>query len=407
MAHQDPRDLIHSAWGQGYAQRVSLALPAWLGRPSPRLVDAGLAVLVGIPVVTSAITSGAQDDRTLVGVLFGVATVVPLLFRRRFPFVSLAAVLAAAVASPVDAQFVLPIAVMLYTIGSRRSREATFAAAASVVATGLAYQQAGGPDLSTGDLASTAVLCAVAGGVGLYVSTRRARFDALRDRAERLDRERELLADRAVAEERVRIAQELHDVVAHNVSLIVVKAQALGATVPDDRVADATGGIADLGREAMAEMHRTLKLLRTSEDEAAERAPQPGLANLDRLLEQSRAAGVDVRLAVEGEPRELSQSLDLSAFRIVQEALTNVRKHAGTARASVTVGYRPQALELSVVDSGDDAAAGDTMPAPGGHGLVGMRERAAMFGGTLTARPLADRGFEVNAVLPYGEGRGA
>jgi signal transduction histidine kinase len=205
----------------------------------------------------------------------------------------------------------------------------------------------------------------------------------------------------------VRIAQELHDVVAHNVSLIVVKAQALGATVPDDRVADATGGIADLGREAMAEMHRTLKLLRTSEDEAAERAPQPGLANLDRLLEQSRAAGVDVRLAVEGEPRELSQSLDLSAFRIVQEALTNVRKHAGTARASVTVGYRPQALELSVVDSGDDAAAGDTMPAPGGHGLVGMRERAAMFGGTLTARPLADRGFEVNAVLPYGEGRGA
>jgi signal transduction histidine kinase len=209
----------------------------------------------------------------------------------------------------------------------------------------------------------------------------------------------------------VRIAQELHDVVAHNVSLIVVKAQALGATVPDDRVAEATGGIADLGREAMAEMHRTLKLLRTSEDEAAKRAPQPGLANLDRLLEQSRAAGLDVRLAVEGEPRELSQSLDLSAFRIVQEALTNVRKHAGTARASVTVGYRPQALELSVVDSGDATAgaatAGAGAGAPGGHGLVGMRERATMFGGTLTARPLADRGFEVNAVLPYGEGRRA
>jgi signal transduction histidine kinase len=408
MAHQDPRDLIHSAWGRGYAQRVSLALPAWLGRPSPRLVDAGLAVLVGIPVVTSAIASGAQDDRTLVGVLFGVATVVPLLFRRRFPFVALAAVLTVAVVSPVDAQFVLPIAVMLYTIGSRRSREATFAAAALVVATGLAYQQAGGPDLSTGDLASTAVLCAVAGGVGLYVSTRRARFDALHDRAERLDRERELLADRAVAEERVRIAQELHDVVAHNVSLIVVKAQALGATVPDDRVTEATDGIADLGRQAMAEMHRTLKLLRTTENEAPERAPQPGLANLDKLLEQSRAAGLDVRLAVEGEPRELSRSLDLSAFRIVQEALTNVRKHAGRARASVTVGYRPQALELSVVDSGDDAAApAGPAAAPDGHGLVGMRERAAMFGGTLTARPRADRGFEVTAVLPYSEGRGA
>ena len=140
---------------------------------------------------------------------------------------------------------------------------------------------------------------------------------------------------------------------------------------------------------------------------AAERAPQPGLANLDRLLEQSRAAGLDVRLAVEGE-RELSQSLDLSAFRIVQEALTNVRKHAGPAQASVTVGYRPRALELSVVDSGDggSAPAGATAApaAAGGHGLVGMRERAAMFGGTLVARPRDGRGFEVNAVLPYGEG---
>jgi signal transduction histidine kinase len=407
MAHQDPRDLIHSTSGRGYAQRVSLALPAWLGRPSPRLVDAELAALVGIPVVASAIASGAQDDRTLLGLVFGLAAVVPLLFRRRWPFLALAAILAAAVASPVDAQFAYPIAAMLYTIGSRRSLKATLAATASVVATGLAYQQAGGPDLSTGDLATTAVLCGIAGGVGLYLSARRASVDALRDRAERLDRERELLADRAVTEERVRIAQELHDVVAHNVSLIVVKAQALGATVPDDRVTEATDGIADLGRQAMAEMHRTLALLRTTDDEAAERAPQPGLANLDRLLEQSRAAGLDVRLAVEGEPRELSQSLDLSAFRIVQEALTNVRKHAGKARTSVTVGYRPQALELRVVDSGTDGIAADAADAAGGHGLVGMRERAAMFGGTVTARPRDGRGFEVNAVLPYGEGRGA
>jgi signal transduction histidine kinase len=156
----------------------------------------------------------------------------------------------------------------------------------------------------------------------------------------------------------------------------------------------------------MAEMQRTLALLRTTDDDTAQRAPQPGLANLDKLLEQSRAAGLDVRLAVEGEPRELSQSLDLSAFRIVQEALTNVRKHAGHARASVTVGYRPRALELSVVDSGDASATPATIAGAGaGHGLVGMRERAAMFGGTLIARPRDGRGFEVNAVLPYGEGR--
>ena len=404
MAHEDPRDLTHGSRGRGYAQRVSPALPAWVGKPSPRLVDAGLAALVGIPVVLSAITAGAHDDRTLLGLLFGLAAVLPLLFRRRWPFFALAAVLAAAVASPVDAQFALPLAVMLYTIGSWRSSEATLAAAAFVVATGLAYQQAGGPDLSTGDLATTGLLCGVAGGIGRYVSARRASLDALHERAERLDRERELLADRAVAEERLRIAQELHDVVAHNVSLIVVQAQALGATVPDDRVAQATDGIADLGRQAMAEMHRTLALLRTTGDEAAERAPQPGLANLDRLLEQSRAAGLDIQLAVEGEPRELSQSLDLSAFRIVQEALTNVRKHAGKARTSVTVGYRPQALELSVVDSGADGAPARAAGTPGGHGLVGMHERAAMFGGTLTARPRADRGFEVNALLPYGGG---
>jgi signal transduction histidine kinase len=151
-------------------------------------------------------------------------------------------------------------------------------------------------------------------------------------------------------------------------------------------------------------MHRTLKLLRTPDDDAAQRAPQPGLANLEKLLEQSRAAGLDVRLAVEGEPRELSQSLDLSAFRIVQEALTNVLKHAGHAHASVTVGYGSHALELTVVDSGNGTkAAGPALS--GGHGLVGMRERAAMFGGTLIARPRGDRGFEVNAVLPYSEGR--
>jgi signal transduction histidine kinase len=173
---------------------------------------------------------------------------------------------------------------------------------------------------------------------------------ALRDRAERLDRERELLAERAVAEERVRLANELHDVVAHNVSLIVVQAQALGATARDEAVTTATDGIAALGRQAMADMHRTLKLLRTSGDYAAVRAPQPSLANLDHLLEQSRAAGLDVELTIEGRPRALTEGLDLSAFRIVQEALTNVIKHARRARTRVLVGYRPDSLQLVVAN---------------------------------------------------------
>ena len=144
-------------------------------------------------------------------------------------------------------------------------------------------------------------------------------------------------------------------------------------------------------------MHRTLKLLRG--DDAAELAPQPGLGELPELLERARTAGVGIELAVEGEPRPLAQSVDLSAYRIVQEALTNVVKHAGRAHTTVTLGYRPDALELTIADSGDGAPAAASA---GGHGLVGMRERAALFGGTLTAGPRDGHGFEVRASLPYG-----
>jgi signal transduction histidine kinase len=381
---------------------VSPALPAWLGKPSPRVVDVLVAVVVGLPVVGTSVGSGAEQDRALAGLVVGVASVAALLVRRRWPFGTLVVILAIAVVSPVDAQFVLPLGVALYTIGSTRSWEAAFAGVALVVGTGFVYILAGGPGLAYEDLVATALACAVASGFGLYVGSKRSSVSALEERAARFERERELLAERAVAEERVRIAQELHDVVAHNVSLIVVQAQALGATVPDPRVTAATGGIAELGREAMAEMHRTLKLLRARDDDGAERSPQPGLGDLDGLLERSRATGLRVELAVEGQPRPLPQSVDLSAFRIVQEALTNVVKHAGRAQTRVMIGYRPDTLELTIRDSGDPTA-----PAPartaGGHGLIGMRERAALFGGTLNAGPCDGHGFEVRASLPYGE----
>jgi signal transduction histidine kinase len=155
----------------------------------------------------------------------------------------------------------------------------------------------------------------------------------------------------------------------------------------------------------MAEMHRTLRLLRADDAGAGARAPQPGLANLDKLIEQSRASGMEVELTVEGEPRPLAQTVDLSAFRIVQEALTNVIKHAGRAHTTVTVGFRADRLELRITDTGGGllpAPLPDGAPAPGGgHGVIGMRERAALFGGTLTAEPRIDHGFEVRAVLPY------
>jgi signal transduction histidine kinase len=180
---------------------------------------------------------------------------------------------------------------------------------------------------------------------------------------------------------------------------MVVEAQALGATTHDDKVTESTDGIASLGRQAMAEMHTTLRLLRADGD-TPELAPQPGLAQLDRLLEQLRRAGLEVEFAVEGQPRPLAQSVDLSAFRIIQEALTNVVKHAGDARAKVTLAYKSEGLELTVVDTGAEAPKVLVQTPSDGHGVIGMRERAALFGGSLSTEALPD-GFKVAATLPY------
>jgi signal transduction histidine kinase len=381
--------------GRGYAQRVSPAVPSWLRPPWTRTVDVLVVLALFVLVVPATIAEAAATDELLEATLLALAGVLALLWRRRWPFPVLAVTTAVAILTPGYSGEVFPLIVALYTIGSRHSGETTIAAAGAVVAVGVVFRLAGGPQFTSGDLLGLALTCALAAGFGVYVGSRRARLARLRDRAELLDRERELLAERAVAEERVRIAQELHDVVAHNVSLIVVQAQALGATAGDERVRAATDGIAGLGRETMTEMHRTLKVLRAGAE--PELAPQPGLADLDALLERTRGAGVGIDLTVEGEPRALPQSVDLSAYRIVQEALTNVVKHAGRAHTTVTLGYRPDALELTIADSGD----GPPRETAGGHGLIGMRERTALFGGTLTAGPRDGHGFEVRASLPY------
>jgi signal transduction histidine kinase len=373
---------------------------AWLRTPPSLAVDVLVTLLVAALTGAAAYHSGAGQGRSLAGAAFGLALALPLLVRRRWPFAVVAAVVATALLSTVSVPYQLPLVVALYTVGAHRSWEATFAADAAVVAVAAVYALAGGPQFGIGQVVGIALLCVVASGVGLYVGGKRTSIVTLEEQTARLARERELLAQQAVAEERVRIAQELHDVVGHNVSLLVVQAQALGATRPDVR--PATDAIAELGRATMAEMHRTLRLLRDAGDEP-EFAPQPGLHDLDGLLARSRAAGVDVALAVEGAPRPLAQSVDLSAFRIVQEALTNVVKHAGRAPTSVTIAYGADALELTIVDSGDTAPAEPA--APGGHGLIGMRERTALFGGTLTAGPRAGAGFEVRASLPYDEER--
>jgi signal transduction histidine kinase len=396
MAHPHERDL---SGGRAYAHRVRPARPSWLRRRPSWLADAALALLLGL-VVGGAAVRQAIDTRAPFLPVLALVGVSLVFLRRRWPFESLAAGLVVEASQPHQGAFLFPVLTVLYTIASTRSWRATAMAAGLIAVTPSVALAISGQAWDIGNAAGPLALSGVVVALGLYAANRRASMDALRERAERLDRERELLADRAVAQERVRIAQELHDVVAHNVSLMVVQAQALGATSGDPRVAQATDGIAELGRQAMSEMHRTLTLLR-ADDEAPQLSPQPGLANLDRLIEQSRAAGLPVEVTIEGEPRTLPESVDLSAFRIVQEALTNVVKHAGRARTSVTIDYRPDALELTITDEGDGLAAG-AVSAPG-HGILGMRERAAMFGGTLTAQRRDGDGFVVNAVLPYGD----
>jgi signal transduction histidine kinase len=222
----------------------------------------------------------------------------------------------------------------------------------------------------------------------------------LGDRDRRLglaERERDVAAREAVVEERARIARELHDAIAHNVSLMVVQAGA------ERRVLDSGASstkevlqtIEQVGRGALTEMRRLVGMLRSGEADAL--APQPSLADLPRLVAQVREAGLSVELTVEGDQRELPLGIELSAYRIVQEALTNALKHAGDANASVRVSYSSDQLELEIADDGAGA------PAPvagGGHGLAGMRERVALYGGRLDAGRRAERGFTVRVVLP-------
>jgi signal transduction histidine kinase len=215
------------------------------------------------------------------------------------------------------------------------------------------------------------------------------------------ERERDLAAREAVVEERARIARELHDAIAHDVSMMVVQAGAERRVVEGGGSADSSGEvlgtIEQIGRGALTEMRRLVGMLRSEDGDPL--APQPGLGDLPRLVAQVREAGLPVELVVEGERRDLPVGIELSAYRIVQEALTNAVKHAGDARASVRVRYEPDSLELEIVDDGGGASEGAATPG-GGHGLVGMRERVALYGGRLDADRRPGGGFAVRVLLP-------
>jgi len=264
------------------------------------------------------------------------------------------------------------------------------------------------------DFTFTALLLASAWALGYSARLRRAYTAELETRAAWLARERDYEAQRAVTAERARIARELHDVIAHHVSMMVVQAEAGPVVAERDLpgAARAFDAIAGTGRQALVEMRRLLGVLREEAGEPlSSLAPQPGVAQLPSLVDQVRRAGMEVELVVEGEPASLPPGVDLSAYRIVQEALTNAIRHAGPGRVRVLVRYGGQDLCLEVRDDGPGtgAPAGRDGSAGGngetGHGLIGMRERVHLFGGELTAGPGPHGGFTVAARLPIGGAR--
>jgi signal transduction histidine kinase len=236
--------------------------------------------------------------------------------------------------------------------------------------------------------------------LGDNLQVRRKYVVELEERAERAEHAAELEAQRAVEAERARIARELHDVVAHSMSVMIVQTGAARRVLATDPTSagEALERVEATGREAMTEMRRLLGVLRQEETPGGERLPQPTLRGLPRLIELFGEANLPVTLVVDGEERELPPGIELSAFRIVQEALTNVLKHAGPATAEVRVQYGPSAVDLEIVDDGRGAASQPDLD--GGHGLLGMRERVELFGGQLHAGPRPGGGFVVRAHLP-------
>jgi signal transduction histidine kinase len=291
----------------------------------------------------------------------------------------------------------LALLVGFYSVGAHCQDRRGLIGGGTVLAALVAVDvAAGGIFQAHGSRPGTSLTFAVAYLVGREVRRHRREVALLRDRANRLEEEREERARTAAAEERARIARELHDVVAHSVSVMVVQAQAVQRVLDGEQgpARDLLGSIETTGRQALVELRRLLGLLRHSEE--PELAPQPSLRQLDDLIEQVREAGLPVRLLVEGEPAPLAPGIDLSAYRIVQEGLTNALKHAGPAQARVTVRYSPSDLQLEIADDGTGVAGS----AGSGEGLLGMRERVALYGGELVSGRGDDGGYVVRARLP-------
>jgi signal transduction histidine kinase len=348
--------------------------------------------------------------------VFMLALTLPLALRRRFPLgvalvVGVSATVYDALDIPPDPKTaVFPLLVAVYSVAAYATRRRAWIAgaitAAAVVVLNLP-SIAGARDF--GDVVQPFVMLGGAWVLGENTRSRLRQRELLRERAERAEREREEQARIGALEERARIAREIHDVVAHSVSVIGIQAGAARRLVEDDpdRAKASLTAIEEVSREAMGELRRALGVLRTPSDAAA-LTPQPGLGVLDDLVEHFRTSGLDVVVTTRGDPRRLPFGLDLAAYRVVQEALTNTLKHSTAQAAQVHIDYRPDGLELTIEEdtgarrSSIERAQADEGPS-GGHGLVGMRERVAMFGGMLEAGEGSD-GYVVRALFPIGSG---
>jgi signal transduction histidine kinase len=368
------------------------------------LAAAGLSTLVFTELMNAAQPTPPRGMLAL-GYALALLHTLPLAARRRFPGTVLANCVAsglAVAALGVPAEILGPaILVAVYSVAAYGDRWVSLAGLA-VAEVGSAAVQLTPSRFNTPTIVTNALVFAAAWLLGHFVGVRRASIARLERTAE-LERARAEQARRAVAEERLRLARELHDVVAHAISVIAVQS-GVGAHVAKtqpEEAAKALAAIEATSRAALTELRRLLGVLRQEGEPQGDLAPVPGLADLDGLLAEVAKAGLAVRLQVEGRPAPLPAGVDLSAYRIVQEALTNVVKHAGPARAQVTIRYRDHDLLVEVTDDGRGAV---TLASDGrgrvGHGLIGMRERVQVFGGDLETGPRPGGGFRVAARLP-------
>ncbi|MEV0224663.1 sensor histidine kinase [Streptomyces sp. NPDC050704] len=387
-------------------------------RRYPTWVDSFWAVvLFGFSAVSG---TASQEDRgsdlpaVMIPIVLMLCLVVAL--RRRMPEKMLLLAVAAGLAqlafdvSQMPADFAM--LVIIYTVAADGAPWASRIALIGGLSAGLLAQlrwQVESESAASNILVGVfqTVPFALAWVLGDSIRTRRAYLAQLEERAARLEKEREAQSKVAVAAERARIARELHDVVAHNVSVMVVQADGAAYVLDSapDQAKKALETISGTGRQALAEMRRLLGVLRTGEhQESGEYVPQPDVEQLDDLIEQCRTSGLPVDFKIEGTPRPLPSGVELTAYRIVQEALTNTRKHGGpNAGASVRLVYFDDGLGLLVEDDGKGAPhelyeEGGTDGQ--GHGLIGMRERVGMVGGTLDAGPRPGGGFRISALLP-------